>query len=367
VPSFLPPVTSPGLFSGTVGDFNNDGRADLISSDGYLGTVGVRLGNGDGTFQAARSSAAGRYPVSLVPGDFNGDGRLDVVSLGLAADVNLLLGNGDGTFQAPRFVPLPPAGGARSVVAGDLNGDGKLDLVAGLELDGAMHSHHSADGYSFGTDYVSVEYTVFASVLLGHGDGSFAATSTNLVGKGEHTTILPRGGPIGYVLFAPGDFDGDGRQDVLAGGLLLYGQTKLLRGHGDGTLAAPQSATDFARLVGDFNGDGKADLVTANGVRLGNGDGTFRTAQTFPASTAVGAVGDFNGDGKLDVVTSNSATGTVSVLLGTGTGTLQPARTFAAGPSPSTVAVGDFNGDGGLDLAVTGPSGLSVLLNDRHW
>jgi hypothetical protein len=371
VPSFLPPVAFPGpSYVGAVGDLNNDGRADLLYSGGYSGTVVVQLSNGDGTFQAARSSAAGgRLLKSLVPGDFNGDGRLDVLSVGLGG-VNLLLGSGDGTFQAPRPVSMP-VGGAHTVVAGDLNGDGRLDLVAGLELDGAMHFHPTDGGYSSsGSGYYTVEYTAYTSVLLGRGDGSFAAASTTLVGQGEHSTVLPRGGIVNGVVLELGDFDGDGHQDILAGGTLLYHQAKLLRGRGDGTMATPQPTVEFGTFVpsvGDFNGDSRADLVTSGGVLLGNGDGTFRTVLTFPEDTAVRAIGDFNGDGKLDVVATTSSNGTVSVLLGNGNGTFQPARTFAAEAAASAVAVGDFSGDGWLDLAVTNGNSLSVLLNDRHW
>ena len=113
-------------------------------------------------------------------------------------------------------------------------------------------------------------------------------------------------------------------------------------------------------VVDDFNGDRVQDLAVVNfgsatvSVLLGNGDGTFRAAQTF----AVGsfpwyiAEGDFNGDGRPDLVVTNHGDSTVSVLLGNGDGTFQAARTFAVGQHPGMVAVGDFNGDGIQDLVV---------------
>jgi hypothetical protein len=128
--------------------------------------------------------------------------------------------------------------------------------------------------------------------------------------------------------------------------------------------------------VGDFNGDGKLDLAVANQcgndpncvspgtvtILLGDGTGNFTTA----SSPATGnqpysvAVGDFNGDGKLDLAVANqcgsdpscASPGTVSILLGDGTGNFTTASSLATGNAPQSVAVGDFNGDGRLDLAV---------------
>jgi len=84
-------------------------------------------------------------------------------------------------------------------------------------------------------------------------------------------------------------------------------------------------------------------------------------------------VGDFNGDGIQDLAVANAGSpidlGNVSVLLGNGDGTFQPAQNFGAGSGPSSVAVGDFNGDGKLDLAVANSpfpelGNVSVLIND---
>jgi hypothetical protein len=128
----------------------------------------------------------------------------------------------------------------------------------------------------------------------------------------------------------------------------------------------------FSVAVGDFNGDGKLDLAVAdNGggvsVLLGNGDGTFQPAVSYAAGSIPWsvAVGDFNGDGKLDLAVANAGSDNVSVLLGNGDGTFQPAVNYAAGVSPNSVAVGDFNGDGKLDLALAdNGGGVSVLLGN---
>ena len=110
----------------------------------------------------------------------------------------------------------------------------------------------------------------------------------------------------------------------------------------------------------DFNGDGKLDLAVANSgsnnisILLGNGDGTFQPAlnQSAGSGPASMAVGDFNGDGKLDLAVANSGSNNVSVFLGKGDGTFQSAVDYAADASPTWIAAGDFNGDGKLDLAV---------------
>src|SRR2546428_136988 len=118
----------------------------------------------------------------------------------------------------------------------------------------------------------------------------------------------------------------------------------------------------YSLVVGDFNGDGKLDLAVANSsstdisVLLGNGDGTFQPATSYGAGVGPWAVvgGDFNGDGE---------PGGVAVLLGRGDGSFQLAGGYATGPYPQSIAVRDLNGDGKLDVAVAAGSGaISVLL-----
>jgi hypothetical protein len=190
-------------------------------------------------------------------------------------------------------------------------------------------------------------------------------------------------------LAAVGDFNGDGKPDLAIVGWNGGPVVSVLLGKGDGTFQAPIEFPGRCEpIVGDFNGDGKLDLAKIDGaagtvsVLLGNGDGTFQAGPSYPAGVAPIsiAVGDFNRDGKLDLVVANKGTyannfadSSVSVLLGNGDGTFQPAVAYGPVVNAYYVAVGDFNGDGNPDLAVAtagvplgggADAGVSVLLGN---
>jgi hypothetical protein len=338
-------------------DFNNDGKLDLATSNYDEatgdGTVSVLLGNGDGSFQPARTSATAPYPFSLAAGDFNADGKIDLATANYGGgdnnDVSILLGNGDGTFAAGVALNISDAY-SWSIASGDLNADGKLDLVV-----------TSDDEFLGG----------YLSVLLGHGDGSFAATTY---------------GPYDGQLFSPvlADVSGDGRVDVTVAAW-QSNTIKVFLGDGTGTL---EEFSDFPTGFvdsygpdsvdfGDFNTDAVPDLVTTSSdgyvsMLLGSGDGTFQTARSFAMGSAPGSATaiDVNGDRKLDlVVIDRSSPGAVSVLLGDGRGGLAAPITTATGGSPSSLVMADFNSDGRPDAATAniGSNNVSVLLNDGVW
>ena len=305
------------------GDFNGDGNLDMAV---VTGVVTILLGDGDGTFRSAGTYEVGANPGAIVAGDFNGDGRLDLAVLNYSSDtVSILLGNGDGTFQPA--VDYPVHEYSVQLLAGDFNGDGKLDLAVPDELG-------------------------FVPILLGNGDGTFQPA--------VDYTYEPRVGG-----FVAGDFDGDGKLD-LAGANNGSVTVSILLGNGDGMF---QPAVDYAvgndpgqLVAGDFNGDGKLDLAVSDSdgiqILLGNGNGTFQPAITVAAGISGNLVtGDFSGDGKLDLAVMNTnpgtnTTGTVSILLGNGDGTFQPAVNYPVGYEPLSIVAADFTGDGHLDLAV---------------
>jgi hypothetical protein len=181
----------------------------------------------------------------------------------------------------------------------------------------------------------------------------------------QSVVIYPAGNSPHEV--AVGDFNGDGKADVAVAD---YSCVNLLLGNGDGTFqAAVAYACDVSSgQIGasDFNGDGNEDLVVTNSddgltALLGNGDGTLQPPLSsaalisdFPISMAVA---DFNGDGKPDIAVVNYSyppiSGTVSVLLGAGDGTFPAVVNYVVGAGPTSIAVGDFNGDGKADIAVT--------------
>ncbi len=214
------------------------------------------------------------------------------------------------------------------------------------------------------------------------GDANFAASASAMVV--QTVSAVPQNGfrpavnynaGSGPAFVAVGDFNGDGKADLAVANYNTNNVSVLL-GKGDGTFQAGVNynagSNPYSVAVGDFNGDGKADLAVANNgsnnvsVLLGNGDGTFQAAVnynagSFPQSVAVG---DFNGDGKADLAVANYSSNNVSVLLGLGNGTFQAAVNYNAGTGPDSVAAGDFNGDGKADLAVANGSSnnVSVLL-----
>jgi hypothetical protein len=348
-------VTGDSPYSVAIGDLDADGKPDLATANYGSNTVSVLLGNGDGaswTLGAKTDFVTGHEPYAVEIGDLNEDGKSDLATANYGSNtVSVLLGNGDGTFG--KTTDFGSGDDAACVAVGDMNRDGKPDLVTA----------------NWGPNTVSV--------LLGNGTGTSWTRTDYEVGMGPNS-----------VAFA--DLNGDGVPDLAVANLGSYydriGNTvSVLLGNGDGTFGArtdyETGIHPFSVAIGDLNGDGKPDLVTANyreyssagntvSVLLGDGNGAFGAKTDFVTGsgpTSV-AIADLNGDGHPDLAAANSYSNTVSVLLGDGTGALGVKTDFVGGGSPFSVAIGDLNGDGSPDLAVAnmGSSTVSVLLGNGN-
>jgi hypothetical protein len=378
-PLFLPALTfSSGGFFGrsvAVGDFNGDGKPDLLVGNQCnnqvcaVGAVEVLLGLGDGTFRGVGTYGTQGEGAKVAVGDVNGDGKLDM----LAADIcnlndcstgviTVRTGNGDGTFAGGTNVF--GSGGTQpvSIAVADVNGDGKLDLIVANCSNGCTTSMG------------------LVGVLLGNGDATF------------QTAVTYSSGAVGAASVVVADVNGDGKPDLVVAN--RAGSVGVLLGKGDGTFQpvvtynSGGSAPEFV-AVADVNGDGKLDLLVSNstsntvGVLLGKGDGTFQPAVTYNSGgleTASVAVADVNGDGRPDVLVVSGCnggctSGLLGVLLGNGDGTFQAAVVFdTGGVGGNSIAIADVNGDGRPDAIVANtcfnnnpncPNGsVGVLLND---
>ena len=335
------------------GDFNADGTSDLAVANTFSTTVSILLGRGDGTFPETDTYTTGRHPESVVAADFNRDGRADLAVANAGAHyISILLGNGTGTFQAP--ANFPTSRGPTSVALGDFNRDGLHDLV--------VSTYGSADYY-----FPNILTTV--SVLIGNGDGTFQPEQRFEAGPGPNAVAV-------------GDFNGDSVQDLAVAAYGAYPQRNntvaVLLGTGSGTFGPPQTFTAGNAVsyvaVGDFNRDGRSDLAASNyndgnvSILLGNGDGTFRAAGTVPTGAAPWfiLVEDMNSDQVPDLIVSGHWSDIVSVVLGNGDGTFQPHVWYFTGRGPTGLALADVNSDGRRDVIVTNyfSTTISVFLRN---
>ncbi|PVM93996.1 FG-GAP-like repeat-containing protein [Caulobacter endophyticus] len=251
-----------------VADVNGDGRADMIgfASD----AVYVALGQANGTFGAVFKAIDG-YGVTVggwtnqdaVPrlvGDVNGDGRADIVGFAYGS-VQVALGQANGTFAAPfeatqEFVYAATWGSMNVVprVLADVNGDGRADIV-GFASDGVIVALAQPGG--------TFAPGVWATVAFGVHAGSWTSQEA-------------------YPRFVA-DVNGDGRADVVGFGIAAV---YIALGQANGTFGAMTSHTSSfieawggqaarPRLVGDTNGDGRADLLAVGA------DGVYRQPSPF--------------------------------------------------------------------------------------
>lgn len=379
------PASSSPVSAGTspsavvAGDFNKDGVADLAVTNASDNTVTILLGNGSGGFTASTGSPfpAGTNPLGIAIGDFNEDGKIDLVIADHVTgnNVTVLLGDGAGGFTAATGSPFAATLLPKSLAVADFNGDGIADLVVGGSgarvMLGSGTGSFAVPGFTGPSGGITT-----STVAVGdfNGDGTADAISTS---PDSASSISLWSGPVvgfsgnqipGASLgpgLAVGDLNGDGKTDVVFASS-ADNKVRVFLGDGAGNFAQPSTSgfpagsQPAAIALGDFNGDQKIDLAVANSgdgtvsIFLGDGAGNFNAMSGGPfqaGGTPVSlAVADFNGDSRMDIAVANSGSNNVTILLGA---SQAQTITFASLPNvPVTTAP--------FTLTATATSGMTV-------
>jgi hypothetical protein len=272
-----------------VQDFNKDSIDDLVIVG--VSEFEVLFGNGEGTFAPpALYSTTGGQPLHVVASDFDQDGNLDLAVNDASNNIlNVFLGTGTGTFGSAIESPDVTTG---NMVAGDFDEDGLPDVATSLST----------------------------TLTIAHNDGSghFSVTKTYPL-DGDATGI------------AVGDFNNDGHPDLAASSINVFpnNNVRIFLGRGSGNFTPGERLLSFSPhgiVTADFNADGNTDLAAANFTSLslvtfaiGDGTGHFSSLFTItePGSEADPidlASADFNGDGRADIVTANNINGSATVF-----------------------------------------------------
>lgn len=272
--------------------------------------------------------------------------------------------NGVYLLQNPTTVDIEAGAGESGRIASSVGSDlartvGTGTFQAAIQF-GATAGAQGAAAGDFNRDGKLDVVSVGAQVQLGNGDGTFKAI----------TTISGFGG-INARQLSVLDVNNDGLLDIIGTTSSATPFLSIALGNGDGTFRAGMTfasgagTSTYRHALGDFNGDGRIDAAAqdfTNGqlnILIGNGDGTFQSRVTYATTTTSSlASGDFNEDGQADLVTDDL------ILLGNGDGSFQAARTYA---SLSNGAIGytvdDFNNDGHIDLATGGNAANAALVS----
>jgi hypothetical protein len=363
-----------------VGDFDGDGKLDLVGVNGEAHPSHALFlwGKGDGTFTP--QIVVGPQSFHARSADINADGLADLITIG--GSLSIISGQRNRLIGSPTV--LFPFTRPDLVRAGDINGDGLPDILVEASRCFAGVDCATSGGEVFlnqggGAFSAPIDVPVAMRLADLNGDG-FA----DLIGcSGTNVQIWPGDGsgafhsspinvPIGtscpsdvQVL----DLDRDGHLDIVGVGFILYG-----KGGFNFDVVPIQAGADGAVLVGDFNGDGLLDLIeTSTGyILFGQPNRTFRAifnpggiVSASPGSSF--AVADYDLDGKDDVAVANS--NTILIMISQGDGTFVAKSVLTPIGTVLDLTTGDFNGDGIPDLATGlffGPQDLVLFINDGH-
>jgi VCBS repeat protein len=368
------------------GDFNRDGRPDLLGSTGSA--FNVRLNNGAGTF-GSRVITQAAWHTSLVPTDFSRDGRTDVAgcrfqnadSTSTPSELGIWLGNGPGTFSSPRRFTLP--GSCRATATEDFNQDGRPDIAAIWVARNPDFSFVNGITVFFGDGAGNVSHSVTSDhISAASSDGNSCRFDGVVAGNYD------RAGAPDVVVATTCD------NDTFSQGTVLFG-----RGTGTGQFAftnTDEAARHLQMAKDDVNQDSRLDLVVkhrsfgphgAGGTGLSfylnrdsGGIPTWekRTVQSYDADGGCGSgvhagvAVDLNNDAIKDaaygeVLRPSDCSGTeayrLSVKMGRADGAYGSAQRFSLPAFPQDVVSGDFDRDGRMDLAMATSSSLEVFLN----
>jgi gliding motility-associated-like protein len=358
--------TSSGPVSIALGDLDGDGKADLAVANRFANTISVfrntSSGPGSISYASKIDFATGSEPVSITFGDLDGDGKGDLAvaifgEFTVSVFRNISSGAGNIGF-APKvdFLTGPAGAGPFSVALGDLDKDGKTDLAVANNL--------------------SNQASVLLNTSSGTGSISFAAR-----------VDFPTGAGAGPYSISIGDIDFDGKDDLVTSNVSgnsvsVFRNTST--GVGNISYAArinfSTGTTPRSVTVGDLDGDDKLDLaVTAENPDIVSifhntsnaGNISFAARQDF--ATAIDpwlvAMADLDGDGKADLATANEGGVNVSVLHNTSTGVgninFSTKVDFSGGGGLVAVSPGDFDNDGKSEIAAAEFNGdvVSVFRN----
>lgn len=405
------------------GDFNKDGHMDYVVANGGTNDLWIYFGNGDGTFRLPRiiPLTKGQAPVYMVTADLRGNGTLDLVVAEFdTSSIGVLLGNGDGTFQFEQeySLPQPPV----ALTVNDFNHDGKLDIAAvmytmtstsaGVDyiatLAGDGRGNFSPTPVVTNSSFYSTAWNVDSGdvnndglpdllitgpgnddsrVYLNNGDGSFSAGQTVAQNVTEFDQLYDA---------RFGDLNEDGCLDAVVADFNSYVWVALgdCAGHFSQPVRIGMGDSNSAVRLVDLNGDGHLDIVTTAipllpsplgdvagdtlSVAFGDGHGNFSSGRDYVGTgeSYSLAVADFNSDGRPDIVTSNTATDTTTLYLNDGSGGFGFPQGLYVGLGngginvPVTpVSFADLNGDGKPDVFLfdEGNSGeyiAAAMLND---